>query len=396
MSRRTVFLGSNMDRTVDVRGPSRRSWPDIDAKYFQQQAGIEALAGAKAIALAYETDWDLVRVYFSGAGDDAAELLGPGRVLSTADSSGNPRAIDRIEPVTPAPATRLYDAEALRRGHVKPDANAFSTKIRYADGDYFWEGVGELVLYKWTGTAWAYHSSYPSDPNPVGRLPFSDMYGNAHGRAIDFSFDPDRAFTVADYVLAGLMESAYNPPLRSEFAVDAHGQPGDTAQPGTKRISGAGGAVRYADLSPLFYGRLAIDVFDACPPADYIPKLAPERFITFPDIVVPAGGVAPSIALLTFPVLNSSGVEFLYRNDGASAGALFTVIVSPTADQSIASIAGVPNTEADEPFNTAGPGDSDSLVLDEPRHPFCKILVGSDLGATLKGGILTIKREMDQ
>lgn len=408
--RRTVFLGSTLERTVDIRGPLRRSWPDIDAKFFQYQAGIEQLAGARAIALAYETDWDMVRVYFSGAADDTAELLGPGRVLSTVDDNGAPRVIARIEPVMPAPATRLYDAESLRRGLVKPEASAITgvggANWQNNDGVIYYGVNPDLspivpapptfTLYKWNGSAWVFNATIAPGIGTV--IPWSEADAGGHGRPVDYSWD--RIFTVADYMFAGLaapMQYVY----RSEFPVDAHGNAGVTAQPAPVTQASflppnAGGAVRFADLSASFYARLAIDVFDACPPAEYVPKLAPQRFITFPDLVLPGGSAEPTIALLTVPVINARGVEFLYRNDVASAGVVYGLLVSPMATESILDTEGVPNQETDQPFQTVGVGDSGSLVLDQPRHPYIKILLGSDLGATVKGAVLSIKREMDQ
>jgi hypothetical protein len=285
MSRRTVFLGAATQRPVDIRGPRRRSWPDIDSHLVQQQIGLEELDGARAITLGYDSDWDLVRVVFMNTDD--AEQLGPGRVLNCCDGNGRPRRIARIEPIMPAPATRLYDATGLRRG-LPP------------------------------------------------------------------AFD--------------------------------------------------GGGTVWPDLSPLFYARLAIDVFDTCPPPNYEPELAPARYISLADFVVGAGTSAsagppklpPQQPLITIPVVNARGVEFLFRNTGGSV--LHALLVSPSATDAIDDVGGVWNTDPDHPpeYAVVGPDESGSLVLDRPRHPYVKILVGSDTGAIVSDAVLSVNRELDR
>jgi hypothetical protein len=400
MSRRTVFLGAATQRRVDVRGPQRRSWPDIDLTLTQQQTAIEELDGARALCLGYETDWDLVRVVFSGSDD--AELLGPGRVLNCADGSGNPRRIARIEPVTPAPATRLYDATGLRRG-VTPAATPQTLGTVYDTasgfGRYKWMGTGTITVYRWNGSAWEDDASVPSG----NFLPFTDDYAGDHPntRPVDYSFDA--IFTIADLIFAGLM--AGQAPYRSAELTDAHGQAGDPAEPPTQLLPPpVTGTVTYANLAPLFYARLAVDMFDSCPPANYEPELAPARYISFPDIAVPAAtaaaagppAVPPQMPLITIPIINARGVELVFRNTGA--GTLHALLVTPTATDAIDDVGGVWNTDPTPAvqYEIVGPGEAGSLVLDRPRHPYTKILVGSDTGAVISDAVLSVKREMDR
>lgn len=393
MARRTVYLGSNVTTRVDTRGGSMvpASWPDLDVNGNLADAGIQQLQGARAIALAYDTDWDLVRVYLAGV--VAPVLLGPGRIL---ELPGGQR-VQRIEPVTACPSTRLYDASQTRNGVGPSKATAQKWQVV---GDVNIQNVtaGPLTIYKWQNPGWDAGTAIAAGANAP-----CFVAQNAANRPADYS--PDKLWSFADYLEAQLLVSGagltYNgQAFVSQLLMDMHGNIGDPTLPTTLLYGRywAAGQLSQGALSPLFYGRLAIDVFDDdCYPRD-AGRLAPARMMTLAAIAVAHGAAAPDTAILTVPIINAEGVEVLLKNTGANN--LFAQLVSPHADDLITSAAGVPYTDATSglAFATVPAGAELSLVMATPRHPFVKLVVGADVGGTTIGAdsLITVKRALDQ
>lgn len=387
--KRTIWLGSNVSRTVDTRAPTRPSWPDVDINGVIADVGIGGLRDVRALALGYETDWDLVRVWWAGGADP--ELLGPGRLLYV----GRGQEVARIEPVIPAPATRLYDATNYRRGILAPTVAPPLQGTMPDGGAINFTGTGTINLYKWTGSAWG----APTVVNP-GALPGVNQNGNAHNRPADYSID--QTWTLADLIIAGLLvrpdgSAIPGTQIASEFAVDAHGNAGDVNQPGTLPYPYG----RFGDLSPLFYGRLAIDGWwDECPSPDYQPRLAPQRFIRFGSIAVAAGAASPDQPLLTVPVINAQQAQFTFTNSGA--GNVFAHFRSPLGADGVTGISGIieadPTGGASQQWGIFSSGTEGALVLDEINAPFLKVVLGADGGgATIPAGAtLAITRTVDQ
>jgi hypothetical protein len=407
MPRKTVYLGVGTRTSVDQRGPARPSWPDIDINGVVGDGGVSQLAGTVALTLGYETDWDLVRVYFSGGGG-APELLGPGRVLTVPQGS----QVSRIEPVIAVPPTRLYDAANVRNGRSSPTSlptgitivaatpGSSSTLITNS-------GAADITgMLQWNGSKWvaSVDTVWEAGTNlaPNGASAFIALDADlASGplRAADFSFDGG-VYSVADYIEAGLVPGCNAGVARVASTVfDAHGNDGDPT-PGTTKRYGRyfqGGALSsYGPLSVNFFGRLAIDAWSDCAPRE--PRLAPSRYIELGAITVPHVGALADQALITFPVMNAKRVEWLLRNSGAND--LYVALVSPVGADSITSASGVPDAEPAPAvqFLTINAGQEGSMVLDTPTHPLAKLLVGAAAGGTTiaAGSTLTIKRELDR
>jgi hypothetical protein len=379
-----------VSRTVDTRAPMRPSWPDVDINGVIADVGIGGLRDVRALALGYETDWDLVRVWWTGGADP--ELLGPGRLLYV----GRGQEVARIEPVIPAPATRLYDASMYRQGVVAPTA-AVPLNAPYPNGaaSINYTGTGTINLYKWTGTTWG-----PATAVGPGPLPGVSQNGAMTDRPADYSID--QTWTLADLIIAGLIlhpdgARISGTQIASQFAYDAHGNAGDTRMPGLNPYL----SNRFGDLSPLFYGRLAIDGWwDECPSPDYQPRLAPQRFIRFGSIAVAAGAASPDQPLLTVPVINAQQAQFTFTNSGA--GNVFAHFRSPLGIDGVTGINGIieadPTGGASQQWGIFSSGTEGALVLDEINAPFLKVVLGADGGgATIPAGAtLAITRTVDQ
>jgi len=405
MARRTVFVGAFPKTLVDTVGVARQSWPDIDTKgILADLATVAQFKGARAIALNPETDWDIVRVYFSGR-LDAPELLCPGRVLDVPPES----LIKRFEPVIAAPATRLYPASQQLLGDAPSPLVGAKWKVELASSGSAFQfknvsGVSQLI-YNWQDDGLGNLSYVTGDTianNGHATAAAGSVTILANGaalavRAADYS--PDGIYNFADFMESGAITftdgtSARGLAFVSQILRDDLGNPGDATNPTTKKY-----AFQFAPLSPLFFGRLAIDVFDeAC--VDYPPRLAPARQITFGAIALTLGaGVAPDTPIITFPTINAAGVEFLFSNPVGSGANIFAQLVSPLASDAITGIAGVPDAPPPPAaqFVTIPAGQEGSLVLDQAKHPFCKLVLGCDHNVTIPAGaMLTIKRHVTQ
>jgi hypothetical protein len=426
MARHTVFVGADQGLRpdalgpvrVDIRGPQRKSWPDIDrpsaggniiyasGRLADVDAGqLGQIDHIKAIALAYETDWDLVRVIFAGSGDP--ELLGPGRVLRV--PKGN--RIARIEPVTPSPSTRLYD-NALASGAPQP--GCYGWAVDNATKQFYNGSANPLQNWAWhrigSGPGFWQQAVPTTAPGALLAGYSLDGDGTAFARSSDGS--PDGLWSFADYAESGAI-GWRNPsalPLTglayvSGLPFDAHGNAGDATTPAVIRYSRywANGKLRFGALSSLFYGRLALDLFDEDPGPDYIARLAPQRQITFGYISVAAGAAYPDQPLITVPLFNARRAEFLFDNTGP--GNLYVNFYSPAPNDQIDDLLGVPDADPSlvPPFYTVpggaipNPGQA-AIVLDPTIHPFGKIILGAAAGGAViaTGAVLTIHRSVTQ
>lgn len=390
MSRRRVYLGSPLQSPVDIHEPSPAapSWPDIDTTGALADAGIDQLAGARAITLGYDTDWDLVRVILTGG---RRELLGPGRVLEL----GPTEQVARVEPTFKVPATRLYDASAQRRGLVAPTLPA-GIKFTWDPGGGLnnSQSTAPFTLYKWVAGAggvgaWTTIGAVAAGAAVTEPITVFDA---ATHRPADYSLD--KVWNLADVTrnflipkTAGVPED--RPLYVSAVAFDNHGQPGDPTNPTTIRYPSLlnNSVFTFPNLDPRFYGKLSLDVFGD---GDCIPRdagaLAPERFVSL-ALYIPS---VTNTALLTIPVLNARGVELLTRNVGGNDMTL--VLLSPHPSDQIYDVNGVPNVD---PAPAVAAGAELSLVLESPKHPLLKIAIATTgLGDLAADTLLTIKRSV--
>jgi hypothetical protein len=407
MARRTIFLGSSTSAPVDTQGPLRPSWPDIGSDGVSNDTSIGALAQAKAIALASETDWDIVRVWFGGG--SSPELLIPGRVLFVPAG----KTISRIAPVTPCPPTRKFPSAMIATGGVPTFPPGVKLDCDIASpGTIHNRSGGPVTLYKWSvrrssGPGGELSGTYDGGTIIADGGVLVNVEAAAHNRPADYSLD--KVWNLADLLQAGVLRrtdgsAETRVPFASENVWDLHGNPGDPTQPTTMPYPRFNAASRLADMSDRFFGRLALDVFEAFPVAEegghpYRPRLAPARYVTFPQSIAVAATTGapatPDQPLVTVPTLNARSLEFSCRNDGNND--LYLLLVMPAYDDSILGVAGEPNT-ADAPapqWLTLASGQEGSLILDDIRQPYAKILVGANVGGTYMGSaLLTIKREV--
>ena len=396
MSRKTIFLGAPLEVTAPPAASSgyaalgqRRSWPDIDSAGAFAAFPVSQFAGVKALALAAATDWDLIVVKTAGGNQ---EIVGPGRllVLDAGDS------IVDIQPITSWPSTRSYNGAMQRSGLLpQPRSDWF---VKASDGSYNIMSAGGpgVPLYNWNGAAWV--SVGPTGSNPPFVPPSVTLNLNNTillARATDYS--PDGVWSFADYAENGAIISDNGSSIKglsyvASTPVGNLGTPGDLSSFTTVHFG-----FRWGQLSPLFFGALAVDVFDdSC--VDWAPRLPSQRQLTFPPIAV-AGTGGPGVlsqVIMSVPCFNVESIEWVIHNSGASGGgshAIYATIAEQTLDIPLTTAGGIPLTDGTTFYDTIAANDYGALVVSAVRHPLIKLLVGSDGGANIvTGSTLTLTR----
>lgn len=400
MGRKLLWLGSGIEgAAVDVITPSAPSWPDIDVRGLAQDiVSPDKLAGVKALALSPWSDWDAVIVkYKSGQ----QELLTPGRVLVLPASE----SIADFLPPTPMAPTRPYDATLQRS--KRPDPSTLAGKwFVFTDGTYQIAPTGPAggtrPLYQWDGSEWTFYNNMANGAVPFlpGSLSLA-LTNSVQPRATDWS--PDGVWSFADYAENGWLDGN-NDPLNglayvSYYALGNLGTPGDPVNYSTAQHF----AFRWAGLTPKFFGRLALDLFDGeC--VDWAPRMPPQRQLCFSQLnvtqlTVNADPLLPQQVVVTVPAFNVRGVEFLFHN--GSAHPVYVSLVSPSTAIPYAQPDGVTVLAGSPPvsYATVPAGEDGSVVLDDVRHPFVKLVIGAGQqnGAFITAGaLLTLTRRVTQ
>ena len=394
MTRKTIMVGAQVEVPATnsslnpLNGFALPSWPDVDTQQLFAPIDAAAFAAARAIALAPATDWDLVRVKLASG---LAELLSPGRVLVLPPGD----SVASFEPLIPIQATRLYNSQLQRTG-AKP--GALTNWVVTTDGNFNIKTTatgGEL--YGWTGSAW-------NDSGPIGAntIPFVPPSINLalntselSGRATDYS--PDGVWSFADYAENGGLlfddgTSAKGYAYVGSYLVGNLGTPGDLSA-----FSSIKFGFRWGNLTPLFYGRLAIDTWDGdC--VDYPPRLPSQRQLVLPPISYAGSGQnIPTQVTLTVPAFNVQSIEWLVRNNGGGGGGgahddLYAQLVSPAAIDAFTTTDGVTTSDGTTTFGTIPAGQDGSIVLTDVRHPLVKLVIGSFGAVNLSASVLTLTR----
>jgi hypothetical protein len=395
MSRKTIFLGAPLEVTSPPPSGSpysalgqRRSWPDIDSAGAFAAFPAAQFAEVKALALAAATDWDLIVVKTAGGNQ---EIVGPGRLLVL--DAGD--AIVDIQPITNWPSTRSYNAALQRSGLLpQPRADWF---VKASDASYnIMSASGPGVpLYNWNGTAWV--SVGPTGSNPPFVPPSVTLDLNNTillARATDYS--PDGVWSFADYVENGAIVSDNGASIKglsyvASTAVGNLGTPGDLSAFSTTHFG-----FRWGQLSPLFFGALAVDVFnDSC--VDWAPRLPSQRQLSFPPIAVgPIGAPGVNQVILSVPCFNVDSVEWVLHNaggTGAGSHSIYATIAEQTLDIPLTTVGGIPLTDGTTFYNTIVANDYGAILAAGIRQPMVKLLAGADGGANIvAGSTLTLTR----
>jgi hypothetical protein len=392
MAHRIIRLGSRMNALADLDGV-QLSWPDKDLRL---DAGGNRLEGTgtilsivrerfgklRAVALAYDTDWDFLRLRTGSAAE--ARLLGPGGVLRFDEPD-----IDRllVEPAFGVPSTRLYNASTLAKYQgQKPDHAPGWTVV--AANKHFRNDTGaaqNVYRWDWTLGGWNLAKNVAAGAEIGGVQPITDERLTTVEFVRPADWSPDGEWSFADYMEAGLIvddagASQRNVAYISLSAFDSRGQPGSSGLATTVKY--AIGSNQFADLVPKFYGKLSLEIWtdDDCPPASYRPRLAPVRYVSLAAIAHAGGAAAPDTAIVTVPAANVERAQWIGRNAGA--GNVFAQLVQPRAEDWIDQVTGVADVDpaSGNTFATLASGADGAAYLSQPAGPYVKLAIGADGG----------------
>lgn len=373
------------------------SWPDKDLDFTVGGARLESsgtlitlqkerFGSIRGIALAYDTDWDFVRIRNGSSGD--AQLLGPRRVLHYAPGEFDGQL--KVESAFAVPSTRLYNAQLLAKYQgQKPDAAPAGRWVIQAADQFFKTLDGSLPLYYWSQGAWRQRPVGNDGPDITapGAVEDSGMKANANDNVITRPADvsPDGVWSFADYMEAGFViydsgATAAGVAYISGTALDSRGQPGSNGLATT--ITYALGSNRFSDMPSLFYGKLSLELWtdEDCPPHGYLPRLAPVRYVSLAAIAHAGGAAAPDTPIVTVPAANVERAQWLGRNTGA--GNVFAQLVQPRAEDWIDQVNGVADIDpaSGNPFATIANAADGAVYLEEPAGPYVKLVIGADGG----------------
>jgi hypothetical protein len=390
MAHRIIRIGSKLDAVVDLDS-NRTSWPDRDLAF--DVAGVriensgtvltlakETLGGRlRAVALAYDTDWDFVRV---GAPSGDARVLGPGAVVDLSDLDIKQLS---ITPHFNVPSTRLYNAQMLQKFQGQKPDHAPGWTVIVATGQFRNDTGKAAPVYVFDPAqgAWSFYENIAAGGVATYPRAAANDAPLEDSRACDWS--PDQEWNFADYMEAGFIvgdngSSQKNVAYIGYGALDSRGQPGSNGL--ATAVKYALGSNQFADLSPQFYGKLSLELWtdDDCPPHGYRPRLAPVRYVSLAAIAHAGGAAAPNKAIVTVPASNIERAQYLMRNAGP--GNIFAQLVQPRAEDWIDQVTGVADVDpaSGATFSTIAAGADAALFLEEPSGPFIKLNIGADGG----------------
>jgi hypothetical protein len=389
MAHRIVTFGSKLAQLVDVDGV-QVSWPDKDLRLDNTGARIpgsgtllqtnsERYGRINFVALAYDTDWDLVRIRPEGAGE--ALVLGPKRLLDLRDFKAT---TFEVQPHLAVPSTRMYNAVALRKyQRQSPPAPIAWTWVESDETGGQWRNDtgADVDVLRWDGVthAWVFEETVAAGDVLSRGVAGLDNHGVADSRAADYS--PDGGdWSFADYAEAGMVlndaqQSIAGRAYISVADVDWRGNPGSNGAATTAKY--AIFASTFADMSPLFYGRMRLEIWTDgdCPPAGYVPRLAPVRYVTLARQQLrghQGGATEPYLGVLTVPAINVERAQYTFLVESGGDNA-FVQLVEARADNWIDDSDGI----ADDDFLTVTAGDAGAAFLEEPTAAYIKIAAGT-------------------
>lgn len=423
--RKIEYIGAPNPNQLEAYLPKLPQWPDVDR--VTSSAGVISpgtyddgqfltmAPGLRALALAPDTDHDLIYIQFRGESD--WKLLAPGVVLFP-EAGVTDRF--KVKPAMQMPSTRLYDARQKRADKsaaplptTPPYGIAAPTGLAVANN---WTVVNPTVdgvngnklinntavarvVYKWTGTGWKFFENVASNgfATVAGADGAIGPLANTN-RASDFS--PDGIWSFADYMEAGqiLKSALVGPPATSAAGVayvsaasfDNHGNAGDPTNPTTKLFNTTftSSAPPWGPLSSLWLAKLSVEMFiDECPPPGYRPCVAPARVITLPQFTAPAGvNLTP---LLTVPAVNVERAQWSVITDSTQGANVSIALGSPLPSEGIDAPAQT-QTVANNLGAVAGVGGA--AFRGESDHDLVQLLAGVPNGQATAGVILAGSR----
>jgi hypothetical protein len=265
--------------------------------------------------------------------------------------------------------------------------------------------AGTLPWWSWNGDAWVGGGSSAANQGVFTSASVNLTIDSAENNARATDYSPDGVWSFADYAENGAILYDDNTTVaKGSTYVTSH----DFGNLGTAGDAGGGFTTthfyfRFGELSDLFYGRLAVDVFDSdCP--DWAPRLPPQRHIVLPALTLSASGSTGYLnqILMTLPTINVESVMWTLKNTGGSGAgshSMWATMVLPQPSDDLDSLDGVTVLSAPDgsggtvTYDTILSGDEGAILYTGVANPLLKILMGSDGGNGIEAGsIITLTR----
>ncbi|MCU1280301.1 MAG: hypothetical protein JWM53_3847 [bacterium] len=399
MARHYIWFGSKaggnfVDATAVPSASDVKVFPDVDTfrgapgKFYYDEREVQ---DPRALALAPETDIDLVRVFI---GDDVEGfLLGPGMLVKL---SGFTRVKVRVEPAVALPPTRLGAAPG-RFGRVPAAPDGWHLNPEFSPGAIRNQTGADVDLFGWDGDKWV--------PGALtitagSRLDLGWYLDTDPARAADLSFDGK--FSVNDVVAAGAFGDYAGPLYVSKKLWDANGNAGDNgaaypalSAPPPTWVAGYGAFDALAPLVATYFARCGLEVWEGCDPGDFRPRLAPYRRVVLNsgDIAVPNEAVTPDgVTAIVVPAFNVEGATLVGRM-AAGANPIRVAWVTPWVKDALGTPSKAIAEEAIDFAGAAAAASFQSALSQLNASDLLQVQLKGQGVSTLKNGaVLTLAR----